>query len=216
MVPALLNEDKLLNLKLALSTVEEIAQLPDPGEDWKERLASLKEASFAKQHEAVLYQMRAKQAELLGFFPATNEEIVAAMMGEPHSEKIVGEHIPYKWVFFHDTAEVSETTNWGCPVHTYIKKSKKGLWFLPPFAPREAWRVEEINQLDMLKKPLPTRVAQGLNWLRKLNLFNAYKAFQSSKDEVILCGVLWDLPPQEDGKRAVKATDSKYFVLAKF
>lgn len=217
MLPVPTSEDRWLNMKLALATVEEHKTLPDPGVEWKERLEAAKAANLTKQHEAVLFEMRVWQAKQLGFLPATEAECVALLMGEPHTEIIAStEHQPYKWVFFHDTGEIRTDTNWGFKPETFIKKSKKGPWYLPPFKHQEDWRVEVVMQPDQAKKTMPHHVVVGLAVLRKLNLFNSYKVLQSSKDECLLVANIWELPPTEKGERPTSSSRSQQFALARF
>jgi len=162
----------------------ETLRIPEPSPVWREKITALEEAGLLNQRSSAIFEMRCEQAAKMGFVQLQSGEMVRMLMGEPHTETTDGtDRHNNEWVFDHHTGNEEAPSTWGGKPTIFIRKARAGLWYLPPFAKKEQWRVQ-FGKLDYLKREIPYGVVLRINELKKLKLFNAFHVIADRKSVV--------------------------------
>lgn len=197
-----------LTLEEYINNVEGVFEaglsIPEPAIHWKDKLEALEASGLTKKRSECLFDMRCEQVKMLGFQRVQTDDMVAVMMGEPHTSSVLRTDLPrqnHEWMYNHHTDEVC--TNWGGPPHDWCRMEKLEGWYMPPFMKREKWRVR-MGKLDHIKKPIPYGVVLRINELKSLKLFNAYvilapiEAWERNTDkDPIVLGVISEIGNNE-------------------
>lgn len=181
-------------------------KLPVPSMDWKRKLEALEAASLTTQRDKMLLDMRAWQAEKMGFTKVTVPEAVTMLMGQPptHETTVKDEsrRQVLEWMYCHheDKAVEGDECTWVDQPHQYYRMEKGSLWHVPPFARKEAWRVQ-YGMLNYLRREIPHGVVLRLLECKALKLFNAFQvlapmdAWLTDADiDPIIIGEIWEKP----------------------
>lgn len=212
------SEQLILQAQLNMGKiVAEKWQIPEPKEDptgtpWKEKLASLSESKLERQRAIAIHQMRVSQASTLFYLFKDYNEIIFFLTGETHTETLTEEPKHHDYTYLHHEDKIVEPGWRDQKPVIYLKKAKQGRWFLPPFKLTEEWRVTQHRNLDKIGLPLPHDVVCGINYLKNLRFFNAFRAFESSKGAVILLGELWELLSENGGPAKDSGQEAHFFL----
>ena len=159
--------------------------------------------------------MRQLQVKSLGFMPVSESQAVSLLMEEAHTEVETLERLTFDYHYRHHEgkAKKGEDCTWGITQpNKFLKKIKKGSWFLPPFQKTIKWEVEPVLDLDKFKAPFPDYLLKAINYFKTKGVFNCYRGFQnSSTGEAVMLGCVEALCPESS-----KSSDSQLFLLGFF
>ena len=201
-------------------------EVPQPSLTWQRRLEALEAAHLERQRTAAIFDMRCEQAAQIGFRRMTSAELVETLMGEPHTDQKERSDLPrqnHEYFFHHYTGETltGDKCNWGGSCTDFYRMEKQGLWYLPPFAKVEKWRVR-WGKLDYLKRVIPYGVILRINELKPLRLFNVFsvlapiEAWERDTDiDPVVVAAIWEIPPVESGQPGT-AGQAAHFFLAQW
>ncbi len=214
--------DKMMEHELKTECV------PEPSIHWKRKLEALEAAELPKQRAAAIFDMRCEQAEMMGFQRMDSEDMVLALMGEPHTDTYENDKVDrqsHEWFYNHHTGVTlsGKDCNWGGQPSDFVKvKRTARLWFLPPFGKEEIWRCR-FGKLDYLKRDIPYGVILRIQELKQLNLFNVFnimaplEAWERATDiDPIVVATIWELPPNKSDGTSSTAGQVAHFFLAQW
>jgi len=140
--------------------------------DYQRKVEAYKEACLEFQTEDVLFELRCKQAEELGFESYSHRELVKMLTGEyPDSgfkegrERQVHE---YFYQHYDDKELKGSDCTWGSRPIKYSKTERKFL------KKNTKWTIQ-VGKLNYLRKTIPYGVVLKINELKKLKLFNSFE-----------------------------------------
>lgn len=191
-------------------------KLPEPPIYFKDKILALEEANLPKQRSTCIYDMRKWQANKLGFKEITVVDCVEILMGEKHTKEKDGERQNLEYLYNHHNGEMLE--GWGSLVKIYSCESKKGFWYLPPFAKFTKWEVQS-GKLDYLKRDMPYGVILKINELKKLKLFNSFGVVapmeawlrQTDIDPIVIASIS-QISPNDKGNYDSTSATTNYFI----
>lgn len=199
-------------------------EIPDPGIRWKDKLEALQESKLQQQYERCLFEMRCKQAEMMGFQSFTVAELVEILMGEKHTHtKDAGDRQTYEWFYNHHTGTIlcGKDCNWGGKPEDFYLLRKESAWYLPPFCKTEVWRCR-FGKPDYLERQIPYGVVLRINELKDIKMFNAFnilapiEAWKHQTDiDPIVVGSVWEIPQNKEGGHN-SAGDTQHFFIAQW
>ena len=198
-------------------------KVPEPSPDWKRKIEALEEAKLVNQRAALIFDMRCWQAEQMGFKRIRSNNLVEMLMGSKHTEETSGtERQTYEWIYHHFQDKCFEKSNWGGVPEIFIRKEKRGLWFLPPFSKQEVWRCQ-FGKLDYLKRQIPYGVVLRILEVKKMKLFNAFNVIapmeawiRETDIDPIVVSTIWELPPPMPNQQGESAGQVAHFFLAQW
>jgi hypothetical protein len=162
--------------------------------------------------------MRKWQASQLGFKEVENEDLPKMLMGKDFTDQEEAkERQNYEWAYNHHTNELLNNT-WGGPPTIWHRKTKIGLWFLPPFGKQLIWTVQ-MGKLDYLKREIPYGVILRINECKKTKLFNCFNVIapleawqQKTTIDPIVVATIWELPPDDKSDTKSAGNTAHYFL----